>query len=209
MLQDLLENGARCWTDLQESWLHTRWAQGPSTQFTKDQDNPFVNRQGNTSLCLGSYGIHINSQHDSLEKVGEAKAFAKAVMADDAGVPVLLWNDRIRTPLGITQEQRDQALEGFRKLGHRWYLRSLLCDCVDYLKMTHGPSWKKKTRCNKEGHLTKFGKDRRAMEEMLCHSAHTSWFYYHAGSWLVHPHKSYYWIYKIYNVSQRNVLTLG
>ena len=85
-----LENGATCLTDLQESWLHARWAQGPGTQFAKDQDNPFADLQGNTSLRLGSYGIHIDSQHDSLEKLGEAKAFTKAVKADDAGVPVHL-----------------------------------------------------------------------------------------------------------------------
>ncbi len=88
-----LENGATCSTDLQESWLHARWAQEPGTQFAKDQDDPFADLQGNTSLCLGSYGIHIDSQHDSLEKVDKAKAFAKAVKADDAGVPVHLWND--------------------------------------------------------------------------------------------------------------------
>ena len=108
-----LENRATCWTDSQESWLHARWAQGPGTQFAKDQDDPFADLRGDTSLRLGSYGIHIDSQCDSLEKVDEAKASAKAVKADDAGVPVHLWNDRIRTPLGVTQEQRDQALEGF------------------------------------------------------------------------------------------------
>ena len=32
----------------------------------------------------------------------------------------------------------------------------------------------------------KFGKDRWAMEGMLWHSAHTSWFDYHAGSRLFH-----------------------
>ena len=62
-----LENSATCWTDLQESWLHTRWAQGPGTQFAKDQEDPFVDLRGDTNLLLGSYGIHIDSQHDSLE----------------------------------------------------------------------------------------------------------------------------------------------
>ena len=99
-----LENSATCWTDLQESWLHARWAQEPGTQFAEDQDDPFADLQGNTSLRLGSYGIHIDSQRDSLEKVGKAKALAKAVKADYAGVPVHLWNDQIRTPLGVTQE---------------------------------------------------------------------------------------------------------
>ena len=89
------------------------WAQGPGTQFAEDQEDPFADLQGDTSLRLGPYGIHINSQRNSLEKVGKAKAFAKAVKADDAGVQVHLWNDQIRTPLGITQEQQDQALEGF------------------------------------------------------------------------------------------------
>ena len=88
-----LENGATYWTDSQESWLHAWWAQGPGTQFAEDQDNPFADMQSDTSLRLGSYGIHIDSQRNSLEKVGEAKAFAKAVKADNAGVSVHLWND--------------------------------------------------------------------------------------------------------------------
>ena len=37
-----LENRAMCWTDSQESWLHAWWAQGPGTQFAKDQDDPFA-----------------------------------------------------------------------------------------------------------------------------------------------------------------------
>ena len=182
-----LENRATCWTDSQESWLHARWAQGPGTQSAEDQDDPFADLRASTSLRLDSYGIHIDSQHESLEKVVEAEAFAKAVKADDAGVPVHLWNDRIRTPLGATKEQRDRALEGFRKLdGHRWFLRSLLRDCVAYTQTTYGSSWKKKTQCTKEGHLTKFGRDRRAMEGMLWHLVHTSWCDYHTGSRLFH-----------------------
>ena len=106
-------NGATCWTDSQESWLHERWAQGPGTQFAEDQDDPFADLQGDTSLRLGLYGIHIDSQRNSLEKVDKAKAFAKAVKADDAGVPVHLWNDRIRTPLGVTQERKTELSKAF------------------------------------------------------------------------------------------------
>ena len=60
-----------------------------------------------------------------------------------------------------------------------------LQDCVSYMTTTHGSTWKK-PRHTKEGHLTKLGRDRRAMAEILWHSAHTNWFDYHSGSHLFH-----------------------
>ena len=36
----------------------------------------------------GSYGVHIDAHHTALRLVDEAKAYAKAVKADDAGTPV-------------------------------------------------------------------------------------------------------------------------
>ncbi len=44
---------------------------------------------------LESYRMHINAQNTALRLVDEAKAYAKAVKADGAGIPVQLWNDRI------------------------------------------------------------------------------------------------------------------
>ena len=84
----------------------------------------------------------MDSQHESLEKVVKAKAFAKAVKADNAEISIYLWNKRIIAP-SVTQEQRDAALTVLRKLGHRWFLHGLLHDCVKHVRKTHVTSWKK------------------------------------------------------------------
>jgi hypothetical protein len=67
--------------------------------------------------------------------------------------------DRIRCPPGITEARRDVALEGFRKIGHMWFLRGLVQDCVSYIRTLHGTSWLK-PRHAKDGELTTLGKDK-------------------------------------------------
>ena len=89
---------------------------------------------------MGSYGILVDSQIESLRKVREAKEFAKAVKADDAEVPTQLWNNRIKTK-GVSQEKRDRTFMTFRKAGHWRFLRNLVRDCVSYMKLAHGPGW--------------------------------------------------------------------
>ena len=81
----------------------------------EDKDNPFAELRADPSLRFVSYGLHIDSQRDALEKAVQAKVFAKAVKADDADVPVYLWNDRVKVS-GIPEEQRDIALDALRKL---------------------------------------------------------------------------------------------
>jgi hypothetical protein len=161
-----LETGAMVQTNAGESWLRPRCAPG---QFVADQDDPFADLQDNPKLKVGSYGLHVDSQHESLEKAVEAKAFAKAVKADDAKVPIYLWNEQIIAPC-VTQEQRDAALTALRKLGHRWFLRGLLCDCVEHVRKTHITSWKKPRRTN-DGELTELGNDVQAIwDSLACHS---------------------------------------
>jgi hypothetical protein len=104
-----LENGATVWTNTKESWLKPRWAPG---EFAEDQDDPFDDFHAEPTSRLGSYGLHIDSQLDSLEKVVQAKAFAKAVKLDEANVPAYLWNNWVRAP-GTTIERRDWALDVF------------------------------------------------------------------------------------------------
>jgi hypothetical protein len=84
-----------------ESWLKPRWAPG---EFAEDQDDPFKGKRINQNLKTGSYGIHIDAQLESLQKIKEAKEFAKAVKSDNAEIPVYLWNNRIRLP-GMSQEK--------------------------------------------------------------------------------------------------------
>ena len=180
-----MEKGATLWTSTAESYLIARWAMGEGTQFAEDADDPFADLRADPSLHYGSYGIHVDAQLDSLKKIAEAKEFAKAVKADDAEVPKYLWNDRVRCPPDVTKAQRDIALEAFRKLGHRWFIRGLVRDCLAYVHTTHGTMWEK-PRSSKDGELTKLGKDREALASILWHSVNTSWFDYHAGSTLVH-----------------------
>ena len=180
-----LERGATVWTNTSESWLQPRPLQGVGTDLAGDADDPFSDLRGDSSLRFGSYGIHLDAQRDSLTKVAEAKEFAKAVKADDAEVPKQLWNNRIRCPAGVSVELRDVALEGFRKLGHKWFLRGLIRDCVRFVRASYGTSWRR-PRHTKDGELTMLGKDREAIASVIWHSVNTSWFDYHAGSTLIH-----------------------
>jgi hypothetical protein len=106
----------------------------------EDQDDPFVDLRTDTLLEFGSLGVHLNMQREVLEKVVDAKAFAKVVKADDAEVPVHLWNEMIRAP-GITTAKRDAALTVLWKLGHCWFLCGLVWDCTTYLRRVHGANW--------------------------------------------------------------------
>ena len=85
---------------------------------------------------MGSYGIHGDAQRESLLKAEEAKEFAKAVKADDAKIPLFLWNNRGEAP-GIPEARRDAALDSFRKLGFVWFRQVLRQDCTWYMQETH------------------------------------------------------------------------
>ena len=86
------------------------------------KDDPFVDLRRDPSLCLGSYGLHIDAQRDVLRKVDEAKAFAKAVRADDAQVPIHLWNDCVKVG-GLSKERRDLALDAVQRFCLRCYIK--------------------------------------------------------------------------------------
>ncbi len=71
----------------------------------------------------------MDSQIELLRKIKKAKEFAKAVKADNAEVPVRLWNDRIKSE-GVSQGTHDKRFTTFRISGHRTFLRHLVWDCV-------------------------------------------------------------------------------
>ncbi len=77
------------------AWLTPRYAPG---EFASGQDDPFSNIR-TENLQIGSFGIHIDAQLESLRKVHEAKEYAKAVKADDAKIPIHLWNPHKRQNL--------------------------------------------------------------------------------------------------------------
>ena len=107
-------------------WLspsYATWERNPNG-FAQERDDPFVEaRAGVESAKLGSYGIHGDAQRESLLMVEEAKEFAKAVKADDAEIPLFLWNNRIKAP-GVTKERRDTDWTHFES----WALRGLCGD---------------------------------------------------------------------------------
>jgi hypothetical protein len=180
--QICLENGQTVWTHMGESWLCPRYAPG---EFAEDQDNPFADLHTDTLLEFGSYGMHTNAQWEALEKVADAKAFAKAVKADDAEVPVYLWNERIRAS-GVMIAKQDAALTVLWKLGHRWFLCRLVQDCIMYLHGVHGANWLAARWKRENRESTEIGKDQEAITGTVWHNTHTNWFEFHAGSCLVH-----------------------
>ncbi len=153
-----MEEGATVWTNTRKSWLWPRWVTGPGTQFAEDQDDPFADVRADPTLRMGLYGIHVDAQQDLLEHIVKAKTYAKAVKADDAAVPVHLWNDRIRMPTGTKEETRDAALDAFCALGHQWFLKGLIRDAITYIRETYKTGWARPRRA-KDGKFTKFGKD--------------------------------------------------
>jgi hypothetical protein len=154
-----------------------------------DWDSPFdkvlqeIEQEG---LKMGSYGMHSNAQQESLLLVEEAKAFAKAVKADDAKIPMHLWNDRVQVP-GVAKARRDGALDRIRRLGYRFFRLGLLRDCYGYMAKAHSWDWHMKHwRGGKEEAINKLGRDQEAISNLLWHSMHTSWFEYNVGSRLIH-----------------------
>jgi hypothetical protein len=94
----------------------------PSYADSNEEFAPYVEptiftEQRSKLTQVGSYGVYIDSQNTALQSIVDAKAYAKAVKANDAGVPVELWNDRISL-LGIRPEVIVSALRAFRELGH-------------------------------------------------------------------------------------------
>ncbi len=159
-----LESETTVSTSTKESWLAPRlasWADNLN-DIAPDQDDPFssITRQvklgrSKEKQKMGLYGVHGDAQCESLCLVEEAKAFAKAVKADDAEIPIHLWNDQVNAP-GIPQEKRDNALIGLRKLGFRLFRKSLLRDCSAYLASAYGADWERKPcqgKCGKRTEL--------------------------------------------------------
>jgi hypothetical protein len=82
-------------------------------------DDPFMSSrravelgQGSAKQKIGLYRVHVDAQYKSLVRIEEAKAFAKAVKADDAEIPKHLWNNLIM--MGPAPKEQGAALAGFR-----------------------------------------------------------------------------------------------
>ena len=106
------------------------------------------------SEASGLQGI-IKVQHD----------LAKAVKADDAAVPVYLWDTRILNRAATVEETR--ALEVIRSFALRVYRHRLLRDCLAFLRSSQG---------------TKGKADQLAIQEIMWRAASNEWFEYPFGS---------------------------
>ncbi len=110
-----LEDSTTASASTYNDWLnpsYATWEENPNG-FALERDNPFVKVRAEVNPTkMGSYGIHGYAQRDSLLKVEEAKEFVKAVKADDAEIPLFLWNNRVEAP-GIPEARRDAALDSF------------------------------------------------------------------------------------------------
>ena len=96
--------------------------------FAQERDDLFVKARAEVKPAkLGSYRFHGDAHREPLLKVEEVKEFAKAVKADNAEIPLFLWNNWIKAP-GVTKERRDTTLDSFRKLGFTWFMRGLRRD---------------------------------------------------------------------------------
>ena len=177
-----LESGATVSTSMQETWLTPQFATGPGNpnNLAPPQDDPFPKLRRNfergkagTKQRIGSYGVHGNAQRKSLCLVEEAKVHAKAVKANNAEIPVHLWNNQIQAP-GVLVAKKGLALEGFCKLGFRVFMRGLVRDCCVHMKQVHRKTWWKEPCKGKDRRLTEIGRDQEAIMSMLWHSTHTN-----------------------------------
>lgn len=105
--------------------------------------------------------IVIKAQHD----------LAKAVKADDAEVPVYLWNNRVCR--GETSPAEARALDTLRTWCMRVYRRRLCRDCIGYLVGRHGAEWHRRPKSTV---------DVVAVREILWRAANNEWFEFPFGS---------------------------
>lgn len=101
---------------------------------------------------------------ETMEAVWQATIGKKAVRADDAAVPVSLWNMTISTTCPV--EDCARAFKGFREFGRRVFLRAVSTDCRDILREEFGPDWTTAPR-EQNGKLTKLGWRLRGIRNLI------------------------------------------
>ncbi|MGB1701331.1 MAG: hypothetical protein ACPHRO_15345, partial [Nannocystaceae bacterium] len=173
-----MEDGTPLSTTMDKAHLIPTW------RWEEDPRSSTSNRAATeleSEVKRGSFGVRICAQVESLRRIREEKEYAKAVKADDAEVPVSLWSQRISAP-GVDPERKERALGALRRLGFRWFMRSLRRDCFDFLRFTHGDDWSKGARSTELGAESALGRDVRIVRTILWHATHTNWFEYGAGS---------------------------
>lgn len=106
----------------------------------------------------------IRAQHD----------LAKAVKADDAAVPVFLWDERIMRRTMSAVERT--AITTLRQFALQVYRHRLLQDCGAYLMALHGSVWLSGSSSVRL--VEKVQRDIGAMRETMWRAANNDWFEY-------------------------------
>lgn len=130
-----------------------------------------------------SPGVHDRGSHvtaspslGKLKRIKQEHDLAKAVKADDAEVPVHLWDEIVCR--GKPSNNQVKALFNLRKLMLHRYRRSLLSDCLAYLRKTHGKSWHSTKRKQND----RLDLDVQAMRDIIWRGTENDWFEYPGGS---------------------------
>lgn len=101
--------------------------------------------------------------------------------SDDAEVPTHLWDERIQT--APDDEPKVPWLrEFFRERELFIFRQALYLDCLEYLEDTYGANWQDLEQKKGKYRLTRVGRDRDAIRNILWHANETNFFEYHAGS---------------------------
>ena len=145
-----------------------------------------ITTRGTISGALGSN--HKQTAAEEILKEVESLAIGKkAVRADDASVPVGLWNSRVKAaepgPL------KDEALTELREFGLVVFRRALYLDCMDYLEEEFGKDWRSMLSPGadvRRPRLNQLRLELDAVRNILWHASETNWFEYLSGSRLHH-----------------------
>lgn len=126
----------------------------------------------------------------SLQSASNALNISKAVKADDAEVPVHLWDEKVFTSdyakdlQPSTEEQKLAAVATLRRFALKIYWKNLLKDCLDRLRTNFGADWYTKPRSTSKGKSTLVQVEVHALSNVMWHATEADWFEYHRGSQL-------------------------
>jgi hypothetical protein len=132
---------------------------------------------------------------EMLDAIRDTTIGKKAVRADDAEVPVTLWNMRVRGDQPETR--RSQAFSGFRSFGRRLFQRAIYLDCMEQVVSQFGEDWYTRSteelpRVSPDGKWTKLGWILNGIRNLLWYVDNTNFFEYTTGS------KTYYFRFPIF-----------
>ncbi len=126
-----------------------------------------------------------NIQAEAQVHLADAKDQQKAAKADDAEVPVHIWNDVIKEGATARDDRCDScidyAVSVLREWGLKRFWRRLYDDCIQRLRQNYGRDWFNLPR-KEGGNLTKLGVEIKALSDIMWYATECSWFEYKSGS---------------------------